>query len=360
MGATAAARAVVVARQGRARFWRRAAASVSLSVRTHIVGLILDIVTPLLAFSAFLVLRSAAHEQDVMGNAVRERTREAAAALDHELGALHARLLLLAGSHRLQIGDFAGFRAEAVEAAKQGTLSIVLSDLNGQQIVNTRAEASATLPMAADLQTIRRVVATGPTQISNLSRSPVTGELFTAIDVPVLQGGQLTYVLSLNIAPLLPHLLADLALPAEWIASIADRAGYTLARSREADRFVGQLGRPAVIKLFQTNHEGWFPLDTRDGIPAYNAFAHVKFSGWVVAVGIPVSDLYAPVRHSTLVLILTGAVTVALALLLAMVIGHRVAGAISSLAAYADVVGRGEQIGLPETRIRETDEVARA
>src|SRR5690242_20641313 len=70
-----------------------------LSVRAHVIGLILVILTPLLAFSAFLVLRSAANEQDFMAATVRERTREAAAAIDHELGSLRTRLFMLAASH---------------------------------------------------------------------------------------------------------------------------------------------------------------------------------------------------------------------------------------------------------------------
>jgi len=42
-----------------------------LSVRAHVVGLILAIVAPLLGFGAVLVLRSAINEQDLMANSVR-------------------------------------------------------------------------------------------------------------------------------------------------------------------------------------------------------------------------------------------------------------------------------------------------
>jgi hypothetical protein len=103
MGEAVAARGLAVARQARVR-WLRAIAASRFTVRAHVLGLILVIVAPLLAFSAYLVLRSAAHEQEVMANAVRERTREAAASLDHDLGALRTRLFMLAGSHALLAG----------------------------------------------------------------------------------------------------------------------------------------------------------------------------------------------------------------------------------------------------------------
>ena len=118
-----AARGLAVARQARGR-WLRAIAASRFTVRTHVLGLILVIVTPLLVFSAFLVLRSAAHEQEVMAHTVRERTREAAASLDHDLGALRTRLFMLAGSRSLLAGDFAAFREQALDVTRPHGLSL--------------------------------------------------------------------------------------------------------------------------------------------------------------------------------------------------------------------------------------------
>ena len=120
------------------------------------------------------------------------------------------------------------------------------------------------------------------------------------------------------------------------------------------------MGRPAALERLRASDEGWFPLSSREGIPLYVAFAHVKISGWSVAVGIPDRVLFAPVRRSTWILILAGGAVLALALMLATAIGQRIAGAITVLAGYADAVGRGERIDLPDTRLQETDAVARS
>jgi signal transduction histidine kinase len=353
MGEAIAARGLAVARAVRAG-WPR------FSVRTHVIGLILVIVAPLLAFSAYVVLRSAAHEQDVMANAVRGRTREAAASLDHELGALRTRLFILASSHALLAGDFATFRVQALAAAGPKGLSVVLCDLTGQELVDTRAGLDQPLPVSNDLDAIRHVSVTGEPSVSNLTHAAVGGEWFIAVNVPVLRDGRLAYVLSLNIAPMLPALLAGLNLPPEWLAAISDRAGVTIARSREAGRFVGQMGRPAILERLREADEGWLPLISRDDIPIYTAFSHIKFSGWVLSVGIPDDVLYEPVRHSTRILMLAGGVTLALALLLGMTIGRRVAGAITTLAGYAELVGRGGRIVPHDTGIKETDQVAQS
>ena len=78
-----------IAHRPRAR-WLRGRMSSPLSVRTCMVGLILVVIVPLMAFSAFLVLRSAEHEQEIMANTVRERTQAVAATIDHELSLLRS------------------------------------------------------------------------------------------------------------------------------------------------------------------------------------------------------------------------------------------------------------------------------
>ncbi len=227
-------------------------------------------------------------------------------------------------------------------------------------MVDTRAGPDQPSPLPNDIEAIWEVVATGEPDVSNLTRSAVTGEPFIAVNVPVLRDGRLTYVLSLNIAPTLAAMVAALDLSPDWLVTIADRAGRTIARSRDAERFVGQMGRPAVLERLRQADEGWLPLISRDGIPIYNAFAHVRFSGWTVSVGIPDDALYEPVRRSTRILILAGAVTLAMALFLGMVIGRRIAGAITALVGYADLVGRGESVVPQDTGIQETDSVARS
>lgn len=331
-----------------------------LSVRTHVVGLILVIVMPLLAFSAFLVLRSAGHEQEFMAATVRERTRAAAAAIDHELGSLRTRLFMLAASQSLHTGDLTAFRAEAVAAVTPDGLNLTLVDPTGQELINTRAGPEARLPMTQDPDAVRRIADSRLPDVSNLTRDAVTGEWCVAINVPVIRDGKLAYLLSLNIAPLLPRMLSDLHLPEGWLINIADRQGYTIARSLDADQYVGRLGRRDVLEILRQSDEGWLPLVSRDGIPLYNAFAHVRFSGWIVSVGIPDVVLFAPVTVSTSTLALAGVAALALAILLGMLIGRRIAQAITALVGYAETVGRGESLGPHETGITETNAVVQS
>ena len=330
------------------------------SIRAHMVALILAVMVPLLAFSAFLVLRSAAHQQELMANDVRERTQTAAATIDYDLGMLRARLFGLAASRALQKGDLAGFYRQASDVANNEGLRIVLSDPDGHPVIDTQVPYGAALPAATDPESVRRVASTHRPDVSDIGAGAPGKEPFIAISVPVRIGDGSGFVLSVEIASRIPQMIAQLGLPASWLVTISDHQGRTLARSREAERYVGQIGRAAIIEQFRAADSGWFPSNSREGIPVYNAFAHVRVSGWVVAVGIPDETLFAPVHRSTMILLLLGGAAIFVGLLLATLVGRRIARPISALVAYADAVGRGERLPLNATGVLEINAVARS
>jgi signal transduction histidine kinase len=359
MGGNAGGATDAVARGSRVRRLRRRVTP-PWSVRTYMVGVILGVVVPLLAFSAYLVLRSAAHEQEVLASSVRERSHAEAAAIDQELNLLRASLFILAGSTSLQTGNLAAFHAQASGLANEKGVNVVLTDPAGQEIVNTRVPYGQQLPAVNDPTPIDRVAQTGQPYISDIIQGAVAKEPIITINVPVFRNDRLTYVVSLDIAPKLPLILAELDLPPDWVAAIMDRRGRTVARNREAARFIGQMVHEAAIERFNTEDSGWFPGVSREGVPIYNAFAHIRSAGWVIDIGIPDETLYAPVRHSTLVLLLLGGTVVCIALGVASFIGDRIARPIRALVNYAVAVGRGERLPLHVTGVNEIDAVAQS
>jgi signal transduction histidine kinase len=356
MGAASVARGSAVKWRALA-FWR-CALPLSPPVRAYVAILILAVTMPLLGFCAYLVLRSATHEQEVMGHMVQEQTRDAAAGIDRELAALRPRLFRLGSSQYLLHDDLERFQAQAEEMVGQDGLGVVLSDTQGRTILT--AGTTASLTVKPDPDALRGVVASGRPNVSDMVRDTDTGRLFIFLNAPVMREGQMAYILSLDVEPLLPRYINDLGLPPNWIITISDQVGHTIARSREAERFVGQFGRPAVLARFHASDQGWFPVISREGIPLYNAFARALSSGWVIAIGIPEAELYAPVWRSTGILLLASVGTVIFAMLLGAAVGHRLSRAIIGLVGYAEAVGRSERVGLPATGVAETDAVARS
>ena len=82
--------------------------------------------------------------------------------------------------------------------------------------------------------------------------------------------------------------------------------------------------------------------DTRDGVKVYDAYTRLAFSGWTVAVGIPVHLLEASARRAVMVASLGLAAAIRCALGLALFFSRRMALSIDSAADSAAALGRGE------------------
>jgi len=329
-----------------------------LSVRTHMLGLILATLLPMLAFSAFLVIRAAEHEQVLLAATVQDRTHAAARDIEQQLAALRAQLFAIATVGEESPGDFADLYARAGAVLGPRKLAMILSTIDGKEIFDTGRPLGTTLGNNPDVAAVRRVASTGLSFISQDSVIVPGQAPVVMIDVPVVHNGRVAYVAGIDVGQLLQGILLQQQLPAGWIATINDRRGYTLARTLDPQQFIGQMGRPDFLRRIRAVDEGWFPYPSREGIPLYVAYSRVKPMDWTMVAGIPLDVLYAPVERSTHVLLLVGAGILTLAVALAMLIGHRISGPIRSLVSYAAAVGQGQPVPLRLTGLRETDAVA--
>ncbi len=328
------------------------------SVHTYLVGLIVGALLPLLGFSGFLVIRSAQNEQDALATMARNRTRIATSAIEDELGSLRARLFLLAGGMSTRTGDLGEFHARAKEAF--GGMTVILTTAAGQEVINTSVPYGEALPDNPDQAMIRHVAETLQPFVADMSRDQTSRQPVVTINVPITRANRLVYVLSLDILSTLPRILAELDLPRGWVAAIFDRRGYTIGRSLDPERYIGQLGRPEFIEQTKAADEAWIPGLSREGVPLFNAFVHTRLGGWTISVGIPRDILLAPVRHTTWILIALGCATLALAIGMAVLIERRIAGSIIGLVPIAEAVGRGEPTFPRLTHLLEANVVALA
>ncbi len=118
---------------------------------------------------------------------MRETARALAVALDRELGRREAVLRTLASSPALQAGDLQRFYAYALTVARESDAAIILSDLQGRQLVNTRIALAAPLPRMLPVEReFREKFGNEVTLISDVYMPPAgLGPHSFAIQVPV-------------------------------------------------------------------------------------------------------------------------------------------------------------------------------
>jgi signal transduction histidine kinase/ActR/RegA family two-component response regulator len=337
-----------------------------LSLRTRLLLLVVASVMPLLAFnlgSQYLQYRDAVA---ATGQQTLELARSMSQVVEQELQARMVALQVLATSPVLRGNDIATFRsqAQAVIAQQFPGSNLILLRQDGQQLMNTLVPPDAPLPVRPNLESMRRVFATGAPAVSDVYMGALGPRLVVAIDVPVKHDdGSIAYVLSTN--PALDDFAAILRrqrLPEDWLVSVYDRRGVNVARTLNPDRFVGTPAGSELLGYLQAAREGIFENVSRDGIGLVSAFSHSTKFGWAVAVGVPRVQLVAPALSAAMRILAAGGILLALSLALALLVARQITGPIAALrrlAAKDDGDGNAAPV-TGSTGLREADEVVRA
>jgi diguanylate cyclase (GGDEF)-like protein len=181
------------------------------------------------------------------------------------------------------------------------------------------------------------------------------------LDVSVFQGGMMVYSSHIGSASdRIGDIVSRHGFPDGWVVSVLDGSGTIVARSREAQRLVGQRAMPRVLQYLATHRDGSLETRTGDGAPVIVSFSRSSISDWSVAVTAPKAALEAELyRWSTWVLV-DVAVAIGLGLWLAMRLADRVTAAVRGLSAAALALGSGARVELPSIQLKEADAVGEA
>jgi len=165
---------------------------------------------------------------------------------------------------------------------------VVLSDGNGQQLMNTLVEYGHPLPVTKNIDRIKEVFSSATPRISQLVIGTISKKFEVFVDVPVMQDGRVRYVLTsvLNVNALRGILLEPL-FPEEWAANIFDGNGVIVARTRDHEKFVGKKVSERLLGQLASHDFGVYDNVNLDGVSTIAAFVRSSESGFGVTVGVP-------------------------------------------------------------------------
>ena len=333
-------------------------ARTGLSTRTHLVLLVLALLVPVLAFAAVLAGRYAAAERAGFEREALEKAKQVAALIDRDLVGLETALRTLSTSARIRSGEFEAFHRQALEVRGFLGEHIVLRDLSGQQLVNTRVPWGTALPLTV-LSPDAEVIATQRPVISGVFVGALAGAPIFAVMVPVLQDGVVTHLLSLSIATerLVPLLRAGLQ--PQWAAGAFDGNGLFIAQS---ERHADVSGRPGPKPFLDaaTGAQGVWRGDGLLGTPVLLGHALSSVAGWRIWAGAPATVIEAPWTRALWLLAALGLALLAASLAMAYTVGAQIARSIKALTENAATLGRGETVLPKHGSLREVNEVVRA
>ena len=340
--------------------------SARFTIRQCLLAFAVALVAPGLIFAVVLLGSHSSSERSRYEEEAQDAAQSAIAAVDRELTGLQAAAQALATSASLLEGNYEAFYRQAVATLrvwspeKTADIAIVVRDIAGQQVANTRMPWGTPLPKGANLQVDHDVIASKQPVIQDLFTGATANRPIISVRVPVLRNDEVTHVLSMALEPKrFAALLQAQNVPASWFAALIDRSDRIVARSRRHEELLGTLA-PEDFRNTQKGNEGIWRGHNLEGEPMQGAYARSPLSGWRVFVGVPAEVLNAPLRRSLLTLAGLGLLLLAISLLLAFWFGQRISGPVQKLAQAANKLGRGELVPPVSGRLVEIEEVGRA
>ncbi len=327
------------------------------SVRSRLILLALALLIPALAAAGILVYAGYRHDRQEVEKHLQETARALSLVVDRQFGQAEALMWALSTSPQLLEKEYAEFDTRARAAIRLPDTWIVVADERGQ-VVNTLLPPGSPLP-AIESKDHRRGLTPGQIRISNLFNGLMAGRPTVGIDTMVAaKDGSELYVTINMLASTVSQILADQGLPPSWIGAIVDRNGTVVARSRDADRFVGKPATPENVERVRDGvRQGVSESVSLDGVPTLLALSRSPGSGWSTIVAVPQSEITAAPWQSALYLAAAGGLILTLGAMLAWLVGRSIASPVERLAILAQRLGRGEPVAVSPSGLAETDRV---
>ena len=315
-----------------------------MSVTARLIVVIVAVLAPALAAAVWGVMQAHEAQREAAEQNLRQLAHALAAVVEEEIAQRAGVLHTLARAPSLVRGDLPVFYEFAKAITPTVERTIVLSDAEGRQIVNTRLPlGSSELPVSRTLPKLRRSLGlpAAATLVSDVYFAPVGKRFSFAVQVPVFKDGAVVQYLAMgSYAETLQKLLFDQRLRPGWNASIVDREGTLVARRINPERFVGKPATTDMIGHIRAAPEGLFETVRLDGVATWTAYAPVGETGWTYVVSMPRAELQADLTRALAIASLIALALIALGLAVAIAAGRSIAAAFGHANAQLRSVNR--------------------
>jgi signal transduction histidine kinase/CheY-like chemotaxis protein len=331
--------------------------------RNRLLLLVVAILVPAFIGAALAVAYVYVEQQKDQERGVAETGHAFALLIDNEMRHQEGILRTLVASPALAAGDMAEFYAHAQRAAEGVGAVAILLDLDGKTVLNTRRPFGSVVPgrNPSNLPALVERFGAAGTLVSDVFYAPPVRRHDFMMQVPVRIDGQVRYYLLLGLhVGIVQQLLVRQHFPGTWIASVADRNGRIVARTRDPGRYVGTLLREDTRRRIAAGDGAlMFDGETLEGIPVRALASTVPNTGWKVLISIPTAEIrQVPIRAAAFLAAIM-AVLLVLALAAGRWFANRATAPIEYLGRCADRLGNGEEVTYHPHGLEEIDNVAR-
>jgi signal transduction histidine kinase len=313
-----------------------------MKLRAYLALMVTAILVPVSLFSAIALNMLLRSEREAALRSVREAARATALAVDRELGNAETALRLLATSGHITEGNWEGFYRQAMVLDPARGTWIVVSDADGQQILNTLRPFGSPLPSMTYTERLQEDMRQGRLHVSNLRFGSVANRFSIVVALPVKAVGKDHVISQVFSANYFNRAFAQRNLPPSWIVGISDRDGITIARSHNIAQFIGKQVKSDIVKAARDAGETTIRNISREGVDTYTVITRSALSGWIIAMGVPAQEIESAARRAVIVAGVGLLAALCIAAALATFFGRRLARSMAGAVRSAAALGRGE------------------
>ena len=332
-------------------------------IRSWLLGVGAVILAPMVALSLFLVLQVHQAGESATQRELAQRTASTSHAVLERLDSGISYLNALALSDAAISGDLPALynQAKRIAANFPGATGIGLMGPDLRLRFITAQAHGAPLSAPPDTATAQRVMATGTAAVSGQFKDPVTGKSVVLVAAPVFREGDVAYALLMMLtSDSLTDLLLQQGLPGDWTAAILDRKGHIVARSREAEKFVGTEATPPMLAFLYARKSGYLDSVTKEGTEVWGYVSPITPYRWNVAIGVPTQNLMAPLRTNLGLFLAVTALIFVVGMVAAGLAGKALARWNQRLLAAVRAIKSAETVIYKPSGVTELDQMAKS
>jgi two-component sensor histidine kinase/CheY-like chemotaxis protein len=149
-------------------------------------------------------------------------------------------------------------------------------------------------------------------------------------------------------------------LPEDSSASVLDRDGVIVARTRDPDRWVGHSATPELRSAMARAPDGSVETGGLEGVGMMVAWVRSARTGWRIVIGRPVQTLTATLSQNYLLIALAGILALGFGIAVAALLSGRIVRSVAALSKRAVAVGAGSGSPFVPSGVQEIDDVNQA
>jgi len=327
-----------------------------MKARTYLMLMAAAILVPVALVASVGLSKLLQSERESRIRSVQETGRAQALAIDREIAVAEASLRGIVNSEALRRDDFAQLHREAsaMDRATPWSWTLV-SDYSGKPLFNTLVPWGQPLP-AYSARWVGELYDAQTTRVSGYFIGLVSRRPSISVDVPVPRAVGKRYVVSqIFDASYFARVFEDKSIGPDWVITIFDANGISIARNRNAEELVGKPVRPELYQASRRQPNGLVRHTTHDGVDVYSVYTRAPLSGWTLAIGVPAPEIEAQARAATVVAGLALLGIMGLAFGIAVFLAKRLSVSLDQARVSAQALASGAQAPTGTTRVAEVD-----